>query len=239
MELVAQLRLSKQAWIDLAFFLGVPTVLAMLSAVLGPYAAVMGGAGAAVYVLALALVPWWLTGFATQLVSAKIDRRLPIWLIVAVGAVAAGPFVLLYVYAVNSIAADVWPALDTVRPSTFSTAHLKSAALSEGRAIVLWIAFVVIFRETLGWTRFAPPPKETGREERFQLSGAEWTAEDDALLRVLIDSGKPPRAIALEMKRTVGGIRARTAKLGLRNNRSGDTAARKAAGLAPSRRART
>jgi hypothetical protein len=42
---------------------------------------------------------------------------------------------------------------------------------------------------------------------------------------VLIGSGKPPRVIALEMKRTVGGIRARTAKLGLRNNRLGDTSA--------------
>jgi hypothetical protein len=38
-------------------------------------------------------------------------------------------------------------------------------------------------------------------------------------LRSVIGGGKPPRAIALEMKRTVGGIRARTAKLGLRNNR--------------------
>ncbi|WOH62935.1 hypothetical protein [Bradyrhizobium sp. BWA-3-5] len=220
------LRLSKQAWIDLAFFGGVPIVLAILSAVLGPYVAVMGGAGAAVYVVALALVPWWLTGLATHLVSAGVDRRrLPLWLIAAVGAVAAGPVVSLYVYAVNTVVADVWPALDVLRPPTFSAAHLKSAALSEGRAIVLWIAFVVIFRETLGWTRFAPLAEETVRDERFQLSGAEWTAEDDALLRVLIGSGKPPRAIAQEMKRTVGGIRARTAKLGLRNNRNGGASA--------------
>ena len=225
MELVGQLRLSKQARIDLAFFGGVPVVLAMLSAVLGPYAAVIGTAGAAVYVLALALAPWWLTGLATQLVSAKADRMLPLWLTAAVGAMAAGPFVSLYVHAVNLIAAAIWPALDSLHPPAFSAAHLKSAALSEGRAIVLWIAFVVIFRETLGWARFAPRPKENGREERFQLSGAEWTAEDDALLRDLIDRGKAPRAIALEMKRTVGGIRARTAKLGLRNNRNGNAAA--------------
>ena len=122
-----------------------------------------------------------------------------------------------------SIAADIWPALVALRSATFSAEHLKAAALSEGRAIVLWIAFVVIFRETLGWARFAPPAREATREDRFQLSGAEWTAEDDALLRSLIGSGKLPRAIALEMKRTVGGIRARTAKLGLRNNRQGET----------------
>jgi hypothetical protein len=225
MELVAHWRRSRQALIDLVFFCGVPVVLAMLSAVLGPYAAIMGGGGAAVYVLSLAIVPWCLTGLVTQLVSRRAGRRLPLWLIAAIGAIAAGPFVSLYVYAANSIAADIWPALDALRPAAFSAGHLKSAALSEGRAIVLWIAFVVIFHETLGWVRFAPPAAEASREDRFQLSGAEWTAEDDALLRSLIGSGKPPRAIALEMKRTVGGIRARTAKLGLRNNRPGDTSA--------------
>jgi hypothetical protein len=225
MELVAHLRLSKQALIDLIFFCGVPIVLAMLSAVLGPYAAIMGAAGATMYVLSLAIVPWWLTGLVTQLVSKSAGRKLPLWLIAAIGATAAGPFVSFYVYFVNSIAGDIWPALGASLPATFSAGHIKSAALSEGRAIVLWIAFVVIFHETLGWARFAPPSQEASREERFQLSGAEWTAEDDALLRSLIDSGKPPRVIALEMKRTVGGIRARTAKLGLRNNRLGDTSA--------------
>jgi hypothetical protein len=225
MELVAHLRLSRRALIDVVFFCGVPVVLAMLSAVLGPYAAIMGGTGAAVYVLALAIIPWCLTGLVTQLASRRAGRRLPLWLIAAIGAIAAGPLVSLYVYAANSIAADIWPALDALRPATFSAGHLKSAALSEGRAIVLWIAFVVIFHETLGWARFAPPAAEASREGRFQLSGAEWTAEDDALLRSLIGSGKPPRAIALEMKRTVGGIRARTAKLGLRNNRLGDRSA--------------
>jgi len=222
MELVAHLRLSKQALIDLAFFCGVPAVLAMLSAALGPYAAIMGAAGAAIYVLSLAMVPWWLTGLVTQLVS-RAGRKLPLWLIAAIGAIASGPFVSLYAYVGNSIAADIWPALVALLPATFSAEHLKAAALSEGRAIVLWIAFVVIFRETLGWARFAPPAREAPREDRFQLSGAEWTAEDDALLRSLIGSGNPPRAIALEMKRTVGGIRARTAKLGLRNNRQGET----------------
>jgi hypothetical protein len=184
----------------------------------------MGGTGATVYVLSLAIVPWCLTGLVTQLVSKSAGRRLPLWLIAAIGAIAAGPVVSLYVYVVNAIAVDIW-ALDALRPAAFSAEHLKSAALSEGRAIVLWIAFVVIFHETLGWVRFAPPAAEASREERFQLSGAEWTAEDDALLRSLIGNGKPPRAIALEMKRTVAGIRARTAKLGLRNNRIGDRSA--------------
>jgi hypothetical protein len=74
MELVAHRRLSKQALIDLVFFCGVPIVLAMLSVALGPHAATMGGAGATLYVLSLAIVPWWLTGLATQL-RAKEPRE--------------------------------------------------------------------------------------------------------------------------------------------------------------------
>jgi hypothetical protein len=50
-------------------------------------------------------------------------------------------------------------------------------------------------------------------------------ADDDVLLRSLIVSGEPPRAIAQEMKRTVAGIRARTARLGFRNNRQGEKSA--------------
>ena len=223
MESVAHWRLSRQASIDLIFFCGVPIALAMLSAVLGPYAAVMGGVGAAVYVLSLAVVPWCLTGLVTQWVSKSAGPSLPLWLVAAIGAIASCPLVSLYAFGVNAIAGEVWPALGTFLPATFSAEHLKSAVLSEGRAVVLWIAFVVIFHDTLGWTRFAPPGREPTREDRFQLSGAEWTAEEDALLRSLIGSGKPPRDIALEMKRTVGGIRARTAKLGLRNNRQGET----------------
>ena len=225
MELVGHLRLSKQISIDLVFFCAVPIVLAMLSAVLGPYVSIFGTEGAIVYVLLLAIVPWWLAALATQLVSKRVQGRLPLWLIAAIGAIISGPFVSVYIYFVNSIAGSIWPALDALWPATFGAEHLKAATLSEGRAIVLWIAFVVIFQETLGWQRFATPARQASREERFQLSGAEWTTDDDALLRSLIGSGKPPRAIALEMKRTVGGIRARTAKLGLRNNRVGDTSA--------------
>jgi hypothetical protein len=74
MELVAHWRLSKQALIDLVFFCGVPLVLALLSVVLGPYAAIVGGAGATLYVLSLAIVPWCLTGLATQKVSRLIAK---------------------------------------------------------------------------------------------------------------------------------------------------------------------
>src|SRR5206468_5908603 len=95
MELVAHLRLSKQALIDLAFFRGVPIVLAMLSAVLGPYAAIMGDAGATVYVLLLAIVPWCRrTGRKIRAVSVcqPVRRRTgAAWLPIQGGAYMSAP----------------------------------------------------------------------------------------------------------------------------------------------------
>lgn len=233
MEIVAVFRPSKHALVDVAFFCGVPLGLAALSVLLGPYVAILGWMGASVYVVCLAVVPWWLTAIATYLIGGLAHRKLPFWLIAALGAIAAGPVVTLYALVLKTLLAGIWPGLNQLLQDPLSLSHLQSAALSEGRAIVLWIAFVAIFRETLGWQRFVPnsndpdredgPPVEQGpdRADRFQLAGADWSAEDDHRLRMLVDDGLPPRAIAAEMKRTLGGIRARTTRLGLRNNRPG------------------
>jgi hypothetical protein len=231
MEMVAGFRLSKDAVIDIAFFCGVPLGLAALSVLLGPYAAILGWMGASVYVVCLAVVPWWLTAIATYLIGGVAHRKLPFWLIAALGAIAAGPVVTLYALVLKTLLAGIWPGLNQLLQDPLSLSHLQSAALSEGRAIVLWIAFVAIFRETLGWQRLIPngsgseredrPATNGGpdREDRFQLAGADWSIEDDQKLRTLVEDGLLPRAIAAEMKRTLGGIRARTTKLGLRNNR--------------------
>jgi hypothetical protein len=131
MELIAHFRLSKQASIDLVFFCGVPIALALLSAVLGPYMAIVGATGAAAYVLALAVVPWWLTGLVTQGVS-RTSSVSPLWLIAAIGAIAAGPFVSVYVYLVNAIAGGVWPALDAILPATSARPTLNRPPCPRG-----------------------------------------------------------------------------------------------------------
>ncbi|MGY3620151.1 hypothetical protein [Bradyrhizobium sp. USDA 10063] len=220
MRSIARSLPSQQALIDIGFFCGVPVVLAVLTAAVGPYAGRIGFFGAFAYVLSLSLIPWWLAGLTTQLASRVSGGRLPLWLTAAFGAIAAGPLVSIYALSVNWLAGGIWPDVAAILHPMFSVDHLKSIALSEGRAIMLWIAFVVIFHETLGWQRFAPAAKADDRDHRFQLSGADWTAEDDAALRAFIGDGLAPRAIAAEMKRTVGAVRARTAKLGLRNNRA-------------------
>jgi hypothetical protein len=102
----------------------------------------------------------------------------------------------------------------------------------------------MIFAETFGWRRYAKSdyaksdyaksdyarsdyarpdlpasaPAPTVKN-RFQLNGAQWTAEDDIQLRTFVAEGLPPRVIAARMQRTFHAVRARTTKLGLKNNR--------------------
>ena len=46
-----------------------------------------------------------------------------------------------------------------------------------------------------------------------------WTDEDDFRLRAFVAEGLPPRLIAAHMQRTFHAVRARTVKLGLKNNK--------------------
>jgi hypothetical protein len=198
--------------------------------VVGPYSTKIGYSGAFAYIAMLSFVPWWTAGLATHFVSRWWGQRFPLWLVAALGALAAGPAILVYASGVYVMAAAWWPSLPADGRFIMDIERWQAFALSQGRSVVLWIAFVVIFAETFGWKRYAvfdlpepdlpaPDLPDPVAEKVFQLSGAPWTAEDDRQLHVLVADGLPPRAIASRMQRTFHAVRARTTKLGLKNNR--------------------
>ena len=209
---------------DVCFFIGVPFLLCACMTVAGPYAAQIGYAGAFAYVAMLSFIPWWMAGLATHFVHRWWGHRLPLWLIAALGALAAGPLVLVYAGGTYVMAEAWWPAMRSAGRFAVDIERWQAVALSQGRSIVLWVAFVMIFAETFGWKRYAtsglsaPVPAPTA-ENRFQLNGAQWTVEDDIQLRTFVAEGLPPRVIASRMQRTFHAVRARTTKLGLKNNR--------------------
>ena len=225
MELASTWNLRSSVLHDVCFFIGVPLLLCGCMTVVGPYAAKIGYSGAFAYIAMLSFVPWWIAGLTTHFVSWRWGHRFPLWLVAALGALAAGPAVLVYASGVYLIAAAWWPSLPSDGRFIMDMERWQAFALSQGRSIVLWIAFVVIFAETFGWRRYAtfdPPTPDLPApvaESPFQLSGAEWTAEDDKQLQALITDGLPPRAIASRMQRTFHAVRARTTKLGLKNNK--------------------
>jgi hypothetical protein len=219
MTLVQQWRLKADLQ-DIAFFLGVPLLLCVCMTIAAPYAAQIGAVSAFAYVAMLSFVPWWIAGLTTHLARRCCGDMLPLWSIAAIGAVAAGPLVLAYACGVYAIAEAWWPALHSVGRLS-GIERWQAFALSEGRSIVLWVAFVTIFTETFGWRRYgsAAVAAPAIAENRFQLSGSQWTDADDTRLQMLVAEGLPPRDIASRMQRTYAAVRARTAKLGLKNNR--------------------
>lgn len=208
---------------DAGFFVGVPLLLCGCMTVAGPYAAKVGYLGAFAYVAMLSFVPWWIAGLTTHLVCRWWGRSLPLWLVAAFGALAAGPVVLAYASGLYAIAGAFWPSLALRGQFGMDSERWQAFALSEGRSIVLWVAFVVIFAESFGWRCYSDPraidQPNPVPESPFQLSGAEWTATDDSLLQTLVGEGVPPRVIASRMQRTYHAVRARTTKLGLKNNK--------------------
>ena len=211
---------------DAGFFVGVPFLLCCCMTVAGPYAGKLGYTGAFVFIALFSFVPWWIAGIATHFVYRWYGNRLPLWLVAALGALIAGPAVLLYASAVYSIAGGSLPSLPADSRLVMDVERWKTFALSEGRSIVLWVAFVLIFSESFGWKRYTSPDNVrldelSGQITRipFQLSGSDWTERDDNLLRSLVADGLPPRMIASRMQRTYNAVRARTTKLGLKNNK--------------------
>ncbi len=214
---------------DVCFFVGIPLLLCACMTVAGPYAAQIGYAGAFTYVAMLSFIPWWIAGLATHFVHRWWGRRLPLWLVAALGALAAGPLVLVYAGGAYVMTEAWWPAMRSAGRFEMDLDRWRAVALSQGRSVVLWVAFVMIFAETFGWRRYAKSdyarpdlpasaPAPTVKN-RFQLNGAQWTDEDDVQLRTFVAEGLPPRVIAARMQRTFHAVRARTTKLGLKNNR--------------------
>jgi hypothetical protein len=220
MQLAVSRNFRKSVVQDVGFFVGAPLLLCCCMTVAGPYAAKVGYAGAFAYVAMLSFVPWWIAGLTTHLVRRWWGHRFPLWLIAALGALAAGPFVFAYASGIYLAAEILWPSIRSIGRFVSDLDRWQAFALSEGRSIVLWVAFVTIFAESFSWRRYATPDVIARvPESRFQVSGAQWTNEDDIQLRNLVAEGLPPRVIASRMQRTFHAVRARTTKLGLKNNK--------------------
>ncbi len=123
---------------DVAFFVGVPALLALT----------MGLArGELLYPAALSFVPWWVAGLTTQ--CFHLTLRQPLWVLTVLGALTASVLVLPYIHLVN-----FWFGI----PVSSGWERVGSIAISTGRAVVLWTAFVYVFAFNFGWTRYRYEP---------------------------------------------------------------------------------
>jgi hypothetical protein len=145
---------------DVAFFVGVPALLALT----------MGLAkGEFLYPAALSFVPWWVAGLTTQ--CFHLTLRQPLWVLTVLGALTASVLVLPYIHLVN-----FWFGI----PVSSGWERVGSIAISTGRAVVLWTAFVYVFAFNFGWTRYRYEPRPAGTVRHAGLNtGQAWTREED------------------------------------------------------------
>jgi len=115
MQLAVSRRLRSSVVHDISFFVGVPLLLSGCMAVAGPYAAKIGYAGAFTYIAMLSFVPWWIAGLTTHIVRRWWGHRLPLWLVAAVGALAAGPAGLAHPARPNLAALGITAGTRTAR----------------------------------------------------------------------------------------------------------------------------
>jgi hypothetical protein len=219
-----RLSVSYQRLLDIGFFVAVPLVLSLTMAVVGRYVDALGLVGGFLYVAALSFVPWWLAGIATQLVHRLLRPRPPLWVVASIGVLASVPLAALYSNLVTAWFQAHFPGGHLLADPSWAhwVDRIRDVALSAGRAVVLWTSFALIFASTLGWSRYTVAPLPPAGSATFQgvarleNSGNAWTSEDDAQLANLMADGAPPRAIAARLRRTVGAVRSRMRKLGLR-----------------------
>jgi hypothetical protein len=174
---------------DLAFFVGVPAVLALTMGLVR---------GEFLYTAALSFIPWWIAGLATQ--CFYLTLRQPLWVLTTLGALTASILVLPYIHLVN---------LQFGVPEAWGWERVGHIAISSGRAVVLWTAFVYVFAFNLGWTRYRHDPRPVAVRHAGLNTGQTWTREEDEELARLAALKLAPRDIARQMQRTLGAIRGR------------------------------
>lgn len=225
-------RCSDQCKLDLAFFLGIPAVLAATMSVVGGYVDILGARGGLLYVVALSFVPWWVAGVATHLAHRGLRRfHLPLWALTVIGAVSASLVLIPLMHELNGWFRTNWPGGQLLREMSWPVTvdRVREIAMSVGRATVLWTAFSYVFATTLGWSRYRYAPRSTvtpagddAPPSRFGNSGRSWTGEDDALLAAYVAAGLSPVEIARRMHRTVAAVRVRIAKIKSEAHRTHD-----------------
>jgi hypothetical protein len=218
-------RCSDQCRLDLAFFLGIPAVLAATMSIVGGYTDTLGLRGGLLYVTALSFVPWWIAGVATHLAHSALRRfGLPLWALTVIGAVSASLVLIPLTHELNGWFRANWPGGQLLREMSWPVTidRVREIAMSIGRATVLWTAFSYVFATTLGWSRYQYEPRSPATRapssdnpppSRFGNSGRNWTAEDDAQLTAHAAAGLSPVEIARRMHRTVAAVRVRIAKI--------------------------
>lgn len=146
---------SNQRAKALIFYVGLPLVLAVVSATQPGYTNIFGLGGALLYLGLISLIPWWIAEATTWAVWwAGRSVRPPLWALcglgILLGSLIAYPFVLL----VTDIFIQFWPDAANSDVLVSSSTGGLGTLIQSFHGMAYWILANYLFDRLLGFPRF-------------------------------------------------------------------------------------
>jgi len=141
----------------LAFYVGLPILLAFFAVIGSDYVDRIGYDGASIYLLLVALPSWWLVSGLTQLVKVAARRwRPPLWVLTTLGALLSSWPIFLYVMAISDLFHQRWPggAALPVWPWPQTPGETADLIIRTVRGGAIWVAANYLFDRFFGLPRF-------------------------------------------------------------------------------------
>ena len=160
-----------------ALFVGVPLVLAAITATTSGYSDRFGLGGAFFYVALLSIIPWWIGELTTRLAWFSLSRfQPPLWVLCLIGIALACIFVGPLVPLVTALFVEHWPLPEQGQAAPIRQENgLMANALQIGRAAFFWVTANYIFDRLLDYPRFRYGPKPS--QTPLPIRKAEQTTE--------------------------------------------------------------
>ena len=139
----------------LIFYVGLPLVLALVSATQPGYINIFGLGGALLYLGLISLIPWWIAEAMTWAVwwSGRTVRP-PLWALCSLGILLGSLIAYPFVHFVTDIFIQLWPdaaSSDVLVPSSTGAVGTLIQSL---HGIAYWIFANYLFDRLLGFPRF-------------------------------------------------------------------------------------
>ena len=139
----------------LTFYVGLPLVLAVVSATQPGYTNIFGLGGAVLYLGLISLFPWWIAEATTWAVWwAGRTMRPPLWALcglgILLGSLIAYPFVLL----VTDIFVQIWPDAASSDVLVSSSTGALGTLIQSFHGMAYWVLANYLFDRLLAFPRF-------------------------------------------------------------------------------------
>lgn len=192
------------SWKHLAYFLGVPLVIAIYAGLNNwEMQNIAGFRASIVFYMAHSILPWCITCLATTLLMKLLERWKPPWLLLLLAGHTLGCLIVLpYSNWLTTLYSERWPEL--AMAADFSPDELGGFALYWLRAGIIWIGINYLFDQFVGLPlyRYAVPRGYEATEPKSAAAAGtavdEWLGRAPGFIERLPASLGPAEVLAIK-----------------------------------------